>query len=103
LKIESAETSVDVEDLADEKQMPARARFHARRIDLLQRNPAGGDLREVVAPTVANVEWRLEELVDKSAAIVTWQVCKGDITGDPRVRDPRAGHGPRKPRRERSR
>src|SRR5918996_680166 len=64
LKIETAETSVDVEDLSHEKQAPTAARLHACRVDLLERNAARGHLREVVPPTLSHVERRLEQGAD---------------------------------------
>src|SRR5262252_11205955 len=61
LEIETADTSVDVENLSDEPQPPTHTRPHRRRIDFVHRDAARRCFGVVVAAIANHVQRPVDE------------------------------------------
>src|SRR5919202_183468 len=68
LKMKAADSPVNVEDLANEEQPRPHARLHRRRIDLGERDAAGGDLCVVVAARIDDGERPFDDRAHEAAA-----------------------------------
>src|SRR5438552_17737267 len=73
LKVVAADLSIDVEDLADEREILRDARAHRPHVDLAQRHAPRRDLGVVEAAVALDRERAVDDVADRAAALVLAQ------------------------------